>query len=143
MLALFAGMSLVLALTGLYALAAHRVAQRRHELALRAAVGASPMRLMVDVIREASHLVAVAILLSAIGTVASGPLLQGLIVGIPALETRTFAWTTVLVASVTLAATMLAARRVPARGLSRAHVAADLPPPLRFGEIAHSLAEGG
>jgi hypothetical protein len=112
MLALFAGMSLVLALTCLHALAAHRVAQRRHELALRAAVGASPMRLMVDVISEASHLVAVAILLSAIGTVASGPLLQGLIVGIPALETRTFAWTTVLVASVTLAATMLAARRV-------------------------------
>ncbi|WP_386356393.1 ADOP family duplicated permease [Xanthomonas campestris] len=51
---LFAGLALLLAVVGLYAVMAVAVTARRHEFGVRAAMGASPARLLRQVLREAA-----------------------------------------------------------------------------------------
>ncbi|MGH8080129.1 MAG: ADOP family duplicated permease [Lysobacter sp.] len=53
MVGLFAGLALLLASVGLYAVMAVAVAARRHEFGVRAALGASQSRLLKQVLREA------------------------------------------------------------------------------------------
>lgn len=53
MVGLFAGLALLLASVGLYAVTAVAVAARRHEFGVRAALGASQSRLLKQVLREA------------------------------------------------------------------------------------------
>jgi predicted permease len=56
-LALFAGVALLLAATGVYGLMSYTVAQRRRELAIRLALGALPQQLMWNIVRQSATLV--------------------------------------------------------------------------------------
>src|SRR5262249_36490651 len=51
LLSAFAGIALILSLTGIYGVVAHSVAQRTVEIGIRIAVGASPARLMGSMLR--------------------------------------------------------------------------------------------
>ncbi|MGX5732347.1 ADOP family duplicated permease [Pseudoxanthomonas beigongshangi] len=59
---LFAGLALLLAAVGLYAVMATAVAARRHEFGVRAALGAEPRRLLRQVLREAGLQIAIGLL---------------------------------------------------------------------------------
>lgn len=59
---LFAGLALLLAAVGLYAVMATAVAARRHEFGVRAALGAAPRRLLRQVLREAGLQIAIGLL---------------------------------------------------------------------------------
>jgi putative ABC transport system permease protein len=72
MVSIFAVLAFVLATTGLYATVTYSFAQRRFELAIRAALGATPSNLFTLVVTEASRLVAAGVVVgSAIGLMVS------------------------------------------------------------------------
>jgi putative ABC transport system permease protein len=72
MVSLFAVLAFVLATTGLYATVTYSFAQRRFELAIRAALGATPSNLFTLVFTEASRLIAAGVVVgSTIGLVGS------------------------------------------------------------------------
>jgi putative ABC transport system permease protein len=72
MVSLFAGFAFLLATTGLYASVTYSFAQRRLELAIRAALGATPAKLLTLILTEASSLIVPGVVLgSTIGLVGS------------------------------------------------------------------------
>jgi putative ABC transport system permease protein len=72
MVSVFAIFAFVLATTGLYASVAYSFAQRRLELAIRAALGATPSKLLALVLTEASSLIVAGVVLGlTIGLVGS------------------------------------------------------------------------
>jgi len=72
MVSLFAGFAFLLATTGLYASVTYSFAQRRLELAIRAALGATPAKLLTLIFIEASSLIVPGVVLgSTLGLVGS------------------------------------------------------------------------
>jgi ABC-type antimicrobial peptide transport system permease subunit len=78
-LLLFAGVALLLAAMGVYALVAHTVARRRKELALRVAIGASAGDLWSLVLRQALTPVACGVAAGVIAALVSGRGLESLL----------------------------------------------------------------
>ena len=75
-------LALGVALVGLAGLLYRMVAERRRELAVRAACGASPQRLMMFVLVRGGAVTAAGLLLGAAGALAAGRLLAGLLHGV-------------------------------------------------------------
>lgn len=78
----FAGLALLLACVGLYAVAAVAVQARRHEFGVRAALGAPPGRLLRQVLREGLLQVALGLAIGLAAALAMSRLLQGMLYGI-------------------------------------------------------------
>ena len=110
----FAGLALAVALTGLFGTLARTVAERRRELAVRAAVGASPGRLLRVVLRNGLAVTGVGLAAGLAGAAAAGRGLAGLLYGVSPYDPLTFG---VAAAVVVLAA--LAASAPPARRAAR------------------------
>jgi predicted permease len=110
----FAAAALGLAALGLYGLLMLLVAQRRRELGVRLALGASPRDLARVVIAGAGRLVAAGIALGLLLTLAAGYLLRSVLFGVASYDPRALAGS---VAALALAA--LAAMVIPARQAAR------------------------
>lgn len=82
----YAVAALVLAVAGTYALLAYLVSQRRHELAIRVALGAGPRQIVRLVARESAIVVGVGVLAGVAGAAASSRLLAGLLFGVGTLD---------------------------------------------------------
>lgn len=80
----FAGLALLLAAVGVYALVAHSVAQRRKELAIRLALGAPAGAIRGLIAGQALAPVALGALTGLAGALAGGRLLQSLLYGVGA-----------------------------------------------------------
>jgi putative ABC transport system permease protein len=80
----FAGLALLLAAIGVYALVAHSVAQRRKELAIRLALGAPAAAIRALIAGQALAPVALGALAGLAAAVAGGRLLQSLLYGVGA-----------------------------------------------------------
>jgi putative ABC transport system permease protein len=104
--------ALLLAAMGLYGVVAGAVSKRRHELALRLALGASHGGVLRLVMREGALLVALGLLLGVPGVFAAGRLLQGVLVDISAFDAATLAAVGVGLWAVAMLACWLPARRV-------------------------------
>jgi putative ABC transport system permease protein len=110
-LASFAVVALILAATGLYGVLSYQVLQRRREMGVRAALGASRGRLIALVLREG---LAVTVLGLALGVAAAAlltRLMQGLLFGVTPLDGPTFLAAPVVLLVVALCASLLPARR--------------------------------
>ncbi len=111
LLSAFAMAGLVVASTGLYALLAFTVGQRRREIAVRMAVGATPGRVAWLVIGESLVLAGLGITIGLVGALAGGRIGESLLFGIAAHDPVTLAGTGAVMIGVVLAASWIPMRR--------------------------------
>jgi putative ABC transport system permease protein len=108
----FALGALLLAGMGLFGVVSGSVTRRRHELAVRLAVGADHGRLLRLVLREGAVLVGIGILLGVPGVYFAGTLLRGVLVGVSPTDPATLVTVTLGLGLVAMVACYLPARRV-------------------------------
>jgi putative ABC transport system permease protein len=107
----FAVLALAVALLGLSAAASRSVAERRRELAVRAALGATPAGNLNIVVREAAWWAAFGVVAGLCGAAAAGRTMARLLYGVSPYDPLTFAAVAVLVGGATLGVCYVAARR--------------------------------
>ncbi len=111
LLAIFAGLALLLAAVGLYGVLSYAVAERTHELGVRLALGAQSHDVLRLVIGHGLKLVVIGLLIGLAGAVALTRLLRGLLFGVSATDPLTFFVVAVLLVMVAIVACYLPARR--------------------------------
>jgi putative ABC transport system permease protein len=122
LLGTFAAVALVLAAVGLYGLVALAVFQRRRDLALRMALGASASAVIFMILRWSGLLIASGLVLGLAGSLAAGRALSSLLYGVAPMDGLTLAAVSFVLTLVALAACIVSALRAakidPARVLS-------------------------
>jgi putative ABC transport system permease protein len=117
----FGLVGLLVASIGVFGVMAYLVAQRRQEMAVRAALGSGQRALITLVTREALSLTTAGLALGLVGSVVASRLLASLLFGIPALDPVTYIAISLLLVSVTTLAAfgpaVRAARTDPAIAL--------------------------
>jgi len=108
----FALGALLLAAMGLFGIVSSSVTRRRHELAVRLALGADHPRVLRLVLREGALLVGVGVLIAVPGIYAAGRLIRGVLVGVSPADPLTLLAVTFGLALVTLLTCYVPARRV-------------------------------
>jgi ABC-type antimicrobial peptide transport system permease subunit len=109
--ALFAAAGLVTATTGVYALLAYTVAQRKREIAVRMAIGASSSSVARLVVMESLMLALVGCLIGGIGVAAVSGVARSVLFGIAPHDPLTLIVTAGVLLAGVLAASWLPARR--------------------------------
>jgi putative ABC transport system permease protein len=110
----FAGLALILAVVGLYAVIAYMVAQRTHEIGIRMALGASARDVVHLTVGHAARLTAIGAVIGTALSVALGRIIESALLGIASNDGRfTLLFATVLGAAALLAG-YLPARRAAA-----------------------------
>lgn len=117
----FALLALVLAVTGIYGLNSYAVTQRRREIGVRMALGATPGNILGKVVGHGMRLTAVGILPGLAGAFGLHSVLASALV-----DVGSFEWGPVLEAAVLLVAVAALAAYLPARRATRIHPAAIL-----------------
>jgi ABC-type antimicrobial peptide transport system permease subunit len=107
----FAGLAILLAGIGLYAVLAYTVAQRRREIGVRMALGADSARIVRMVLGHVSRVTAAGALAGCLAALGLARLAQSMLFGIDGLDVRIVALSTVGVIAVATAAAALPARR--------------------------------
>jgi ABC-type antimicrobial peptide transport system permease subunit len=110
----FAGIALLLAAVGVYAVTAFTVALRRREIAIRSALGAAASRNARDIIADATGPMVLGVLLGAAGTFAAAPALRAVLFQVDPVSPAPFA-----IVACTLMAAGLAAAVVGALPIRR------------------------
>lgn len=108
----FGAVALLLAALGLYGTTAYAVTRRRAEIAIRAALGATPAQVVALVLARVAALVALGIVLGAVVSVWAGRLVTSLLYGVPPRDASTLIGSAAALAIVGAAAGWLPARRV-------------------------------
>jgi len=111
LLAVFAGIAVMLAAIGIYGVISYTVAQRTHEMGLRAALGASGGRILGLVIRGGMVQVGTGLLIGLAGALAVTRALKSLLFGVSATDPLTIGAVALLLAGVALLACYVPARR--------------------------------
>jgi ABC-type antimicrobial peptide transport system permease subunit len=109
--AAFALSAVVLAVVGLYGVLARSVEERRRELGVRGALGATPARVAAFVVRQGMTLAVVGILVGAAGAAAVTSALESMLFGVTPLDPLTFGGTIALLAAMSLLACAVPAAR--------------------------------
>jgi predicted permease len=109
--AAFALSAIVLAVVGLYGVLARSVEARRRELGVRAALGATPLRVAAFVVRQGMTLAGVGIAAGVAGAVAVTSALQSMLYGVTPLDPLTFGGTVALLVGASLVACSVPAAR--------------------------------
>ncbi|MCC6317210.1 MAG: ABC transporter permease [Gemmatimonadaceae bacterium] len=112
--ALFAGFALVLAASGIYAVVAHAVGERRREMAIRLAVGSSPRGLLGLIVREGMSWPLAGLVMGVSAAVAGAGVLRGALYGVSPSDPRVL-----LVAVLSLGLVAAVACVIPARRAMR------------------------
>jgi putative ABC transport system permease protein len=108
---LFAVAGLITAAAGIYALLAYTVVQRRREIALRMALGATPRRVARSIVMESLVLAAVGGTIGIVGAAASSRFVRTLLFGVAPQDPVTLVSAVAVLLVVVLAASWLPARR--------------------------------
>jgi putative ABC transport system permease protein len=113
-LGLFAAIAVLLAVSGIYGVVAHAVAQRTHEIGIRMALGAARADVLRLVLGEGGKLAVIGVALGIVAALGLTQFLRALLYGITPTDPLTFA-----VAATLLLVTALFACWIPARRASR------------------------
>ena len=111
LLALFAGTALVLATIGIYGVMSYTVTQRRREIGIRVAVGASVRQILSLVLGESLKLAALGVGIGVAAALAVGRLGRSLLFGVSENDPLTIAAVALLLVAVSLVASLLPAWR--------------------------------
>jgi putative ABC transport system permease protein len=111
MLAVAAAMALMLGICGIYGVIAYAVAQRRHEMGIRMALGAQARQVRALFLRRGMIVAAAGLLLGLTATALFTRLLQSLLFGINPLDPMAFTAMPIVLAAAALLATYLPTRR--------------------------------
>ncbi|HEV3409886.1 MAG TPA: ABC transporter permease [Chthoniobacterales bacterium] len=111
LLAIFAGLALLLAAVGLYGVLAYTALRRLREMAVRIAFGATPANIRALVFGHGFRLFGIGLAVGAIGVIASAHLIRSFLFGVTPLDPQTYILVALVLSLVTLAAAWLPARR--------------------------------
>lgn len=111
LLGIFAGLAVLLAMAGVYGVMAYVVGQRRNEIGLRMALGASQSNVLGLVLRQGLVYVAIGLALGLAGAFAATRLLASILFEVKPTDPATYAAVAALLAVVALAASYFPARR--------------------------------
>jgi len=111
LLATFAVVALVIAAIGIYGVLAYSVNQRRREIGLRMALGATPRSVLELVVGQGMKVALVGVGIGLAGGLALGRALSSLVFGVPVHDPATFGLVGVVLTGVALAACIIPARR--------------------------------
>jgi ABC-type antimicrobial peptide transport system permease subunit len=111
LLGVFAGVALVLAVSGIYGVMSYAVAQRTREFGIRTALGSTTGRTLRLVSGRGMQLVLLGAVIGLAGGVGVTRALQGLLYGVSPLDAPTWVLATLALAGVALVATLLPAYR--------------------------------
>lgn len=111
LLGAFAATALLLAAVGLYGVMSQAAAERRHEIGVRMALGATGHEISRMVVRQAMRRVAAGVALGLLLAVAIGRLMAGGLFGVSALDPTTFVLAPLFLSGVALVASLVPARR--------------------------------
>ena len=103
--------ALLLAAIGLYSLLAYLVALRRHEMAVRMAVGGTPAEVLVLIARDVSWVVGIGVSFGLIGGLIAAQSMRSLLFGIEPWDPLSQAVTVAIFGAVAAAAAWIPARR--------------------------------
>jgi putative ABC transport system permease protein len=118
--AVFAGVALLLAAIGTYGVVSYTTAQRRYEIAVRLAVGATRRDILGMVIGQSLRLVIAGLAIGAVAALLLGRALQGLLYGVGAGDPLTFVAVAALLVATACLAGYLPGRRAAATDPVRA-----------------------
>jgi len=107
----FAVLALLLAAVGIYGVVSYSVNQRRNEIGVRMALGATHSMILLHVIQTSMVPVVLGAIAGVLGSVALNRLIQGLLFGISAINMVVLGAASFLILIIALAATLLPARR--------------------------------
>jgi len=111
LLAVFAGMAILLSAVGLYGLISYSVTQRTNEFGIRMALGAQPGDVMRMVLRQGITLAIAGVFAGAVAGLVLTRAMQSLLYGVSAADPVSFAGAAVLLVLVSLVACYIPARR--------------------------------
>ena len=114
LLAVFAALSLLLALGGTYGVTSYLVSQNAREIGIRVALGARRIDITRAVLRGSVVITGAGLVLGLAGTLAAARLLSGLLFGVPAHDVQVMA-----TAALVLLGTALLVNLAPARRAAR------------------------
>jgi putative ABC transport system permease protein len=107
----FAVLALVLAGVGIYGVMAYSVVQRRHEIGIRVAMGASRAAILRMILGQGLRLLVIGLAVGLAGAVGLSRVIASQLYGVSALDPLTFCGVVVVLASLALLACYLPARR--------------------------------
>ncbi len=111
LLAVFSGIALLLASVGIYGVISYSVAQRMHEMGIRAALGANTMNLLRLVVGSGMGLTVIGLILGLAGSLALTRVLASLLFGVGVRDPLTLVSVAATLTAVSLAACYVPARR--------------------------------
>jgi predicted permease len=108
----FAGFALLLAVIGIYGVVSYAVAQRTHEMGVRLALGATPVRLRATLLRQGLLTVAAGAICGIAGALLTGRFLESLVDGAKSIDFATFVLSILFITLIASASIWAATRRI-------------------------------
>ena len=111
LLSVFAGMSLLLALIGVYGVMSYTVAQHTREIGIRIALGAQPSTILKLIVGRGLVLVSIGVVIGVLASFALTRFIENMLFGVTPTDPLTFAMIVVLLGFVALLACLVPAAR--------------------------------